>query len=254
MATYEETAKTTREAVDDSLEIVKKALSEKDFDAYNAGLADLEKNVKTHNAALCAVEYERLAHEPHPMIAAVKAFYVDTCRIKEEKDKETGAITGIAIESSKKRIDLEKFCDHANLNKGWINDTAELLALLTLREIDVFAMPASELAKQSMYFIHAARKKKEGETPDSNTQVVSLLQKIIDGTIFVDNGEGKNAYKCNNHDIAFIHDAVTKLDTKGKCSIAMLNQRQFQTVMMSVLAHCLGEQYTVKTAKSKQSA
>ncbi len=41
------------------------------------------------------------------------------------------------------------------------------------------------------------------------------------------------------------------MDAKEKCTIAMLNERQFKTVMMSVFAHCLGEAYKVKPAKIK---
>ena len=62
-----------------------------------------------------------------------------------------------------------------------------------------------------------------------------------------------NIYKCTNHDVAFVQDSVTKMDTKEKCTIAMLNNRQFKTVMMSVFAHCLGEQYKVKAAKIKEA-
>ena len=249
--TFAEIAKVCEKEAQDTLKEVVEALHKGDLVAYNKGMSALKEKVSTLNLSVCNVEYDKFMQTEAPMIAAVRQFYIEIFKIKEERDKDTDLITSVSLEKKKARIDLEKFCEFGRLDKTWANDSAKLLALLTLRETDVYAIKPSELSKKSYYFINAATRKKNGETPDSNTQIVSLLQKIIDGAIFVDNGEGKNAYKCNNHDIAFIQDAVTKMDTKEKCTIAMLNERQFKTVMMSVFAHCLGEAYKVKSHAPK---
>lgn len=243
--------KTSREALEEKIKDVRQALSDGSLTGYNKAKSILEEAVKTHNELLCKADYAKFAENENPIISAVEQFYIETLKVKEERDKNDGSITGINFEKKQSRIDLEKFCDFAGLDKTWSYDCDKLLALLTLRETDVFALCPSELSKKSFYFIAQAKKKKEGETPDSNTQIVRLLQKIIDGAIFVDNGDGLNTYKCTTHDLVFIHDAVTKMDTKEKCTISMLNNRQFKTVMMSVFAHCLGEAYKVKGAKTK---
>lgn len=253
MATYLEISATARAKADATLEEVREALKNRDLEAYNKSMKTLDDDVKELNKALRNVEFDELAKEASPMIAAVQKFYIDLIKVDISKDKDDGSITGVNLEPRKARIDLEKFCDFAKIDKAWANNCDKLLELLYLRECNVYAMKPSELAKRSFYFISQAKKKLEGETPDSNTQIVRLIQTIIDGAIFVDNGEGKNTYKCTTHDIAFIQDAVTKLDTKEKCSIAMLNSRQFKTVMMGVFAHCLGEAYTVKALKKKNS-
>lgn len=253
MATYLEICATAREKAEATLEEVRQALKDKDFDAYNKSMKTLDEDVKLLNKAIRNVEFAELATETFPIIAAVRKFYIDLIKIVVEKDKEDGSITEVKLDLRKARIDLEKLCDFAKLDKKWASNCDKLLELLYLRECDVYSMKPSDLAKRSFYFIAQANKKKDGETPDSNTQIVRLIQEIIDGAIFVDNGEGKNAYKCTSHDIAFIQDAVTKLDTKEKCTIAMLNSRQFKTVMMGVFAHCLGEAYTVKELKKKNS-
>ena len=250
---YLEICATARAKAETTLEEVRKALVEKDLDAYNKSMKTLDEDVKMLNKAMRNVEFSMLAAEESPMIAAVRKFYIDLIKVDIEKDKEDGSIMGVNLKLRKARIDLEKLCDFAKLDKKWANNCDKLLDLLYLRECDVYSMKPSDLAKKSFYFISQANKKKDGETPDSNTQIVRLIQEIIDGAIFVDNGEGKNAYKCTSHDIAFIQDAVTKLDTKEKCTIAMLNPRQFKTVMMGVFAHCLGEAYTVKELKKKNS-
>ena len=237
--------------VNNALSEVRKALAAKDLAGYSKSLSILEEKVKTLNKCLCNVKYAEFLATDHPVITAVKEFYIETVKVKESRDKEDGSISGVNLEKKKSRIDLEKFCEFGELDTTWANDCSKLLALLNLRETDVYAIKPAELAKKSFYFISQVKAKKEGETPDSNTQIVRLLQKIIDEAIFVDDGNGKNVYKCTNHDLAFIQDAVTKMDTKAKCTIAMLNERQFKTVMMSVFAHCLGEAYKVKAAKIK---
>ena len=257
--TYVEIATLDREVAEASLEAVKTALTKNDMDAYNKGKTELEKKVKALNISICNVAYEEFTHEPNPMIAAVRAFHIKTVKITEVRNDETGAITDIRLDSRDSRIDLERFCDFCiankieGINKDWANKSSKLLALLVLRVTNVFALKPSELASKSYYFISAANRKKDGETPDSNTQIVRLLQEIIDDAIFVDNGKGQNEYKCTNHDIAFIQSALTKLATKEKCTIQTINERQFKTVIMSVFAHCLGEAYKVKAAKIKNS-
>lgn len=239
--------------VNEALEVVRKALADKDLAGYSKAMAVLTEKVKVLNECISKVKYAEFLATEHPIITAVKEFYIETVKVKESRDKNDGSIDGVNLEKKKSRIDLEKFCQFGELDLSWTHDCSKLLALLTLRETDVYSIKPTELAKKSFYFISQVRAKKEGETPDSNTQIVRLLQKIIDEAIFVDNGEGKNVYKCTNHDLAFIQDAVTKIDTKEKCTIAMLNERQFKGVMMSVFAHCLGEAYKVKAAKIKEA-
>lgn len=238
-----------KQDADAKLEELRTALRDKDLEKYNDCLTVLKKSVDDLNKVMCNMQYAEFLKAENPIIAAVQAFYVDVYKVKEDRAKESEAIVGVNLERKKSRVDLKKFCVFGELPLTWSYDASKLLALLSLREVDVYAIKPAELAKKSFYFAAQVRAKKEGETPDSNTQIVRLLQKIIDETVFVDDGTGKNRYKCTNHDMAFIQDAVTKLDTKEKCTIAMLNERQFETVIVSVLAHCLGEAYKVKPAK-----
>ena len=246
------TLATATKNAEKTLKSVRDALAKKDLTKYNTAMATLQKDVQEVNKMRCKVEYCKFLETDTPMIAAVRQFYINKQRVKETRSKDDGSITGVNLEDKKARIDLEDFCDFGELPKKWTKDAAHLLAKLVLRETNVFAIKPSELSAKSFYFIHQVRAKQEGKTPDSNTQIVRLLQTIIDEMVFVDNGEGKNAYKCTSHDLAFIHDAVTKMDAKEKCTIATMNERQFKTVLMSVLAHCLGEAYKVKAVKIKE--
>lgn len=246
---FDEHCEKHKALADTALAGVREALNAKDLEQYGTRMAALKKVVDAWNKMICQRAYAEFLKADNPMIAAVQAFYVKVVKIKEDRDSETNTITGVNFEHKNARIDLEKFCEFGDLSLAWARDSARLLALLSLREVNVYEIKPSDLANKSFYFATQVRAKKAGETPDSNTQIVRLLQKIIDEAIFVDDGKGKNKYKCTNHDLAFIQDAVTKMDTKSKCTIAMLNERQFKTVMMSVFAHCLGEAYKVKPAK-----
>ena len=243
----------SEKAANDTLIKVREALVAKDMDAYAEHYAKLERQVKSHNGDIVNCEYDRLSKESDPMIAAVKQFYVELKRVVEDKDKDTGRVTGVNIETKKARIDLAKFCDFAKLDKSWINDTTRLLALLVSKKKNLLAMSSEELAKESLIFNEVVQELKDGETPNSNTQIVRLIQTIVDGAIFVDNGKGENAYRCTNHDILFISEAILKFNAKEKCTLDSMNDRQFQSVMMSVFAHILGEAYAIKEAKSRKS-
>lgn len=251
---FTEMVEKCRESAEEALATVKGALLKGDKAAYDTAMLALTTEVDAYNQALCNVEYVKFMGASNPMIAAVQKFFIDLTKIKEVTHKETGAVTDVEFVTKSARIDLEKFCEFAELPTKWASDCSKLLALLALSVTDVYKMKSSDLASKSYYFITQARKKQDGETPDSNTQIVRLLQEIIDETVpVIDEKTGKNRYKCTNHDLAFIRDCVTKLDTKEKCTIATINERQFKNVMMSVFAHCLGEAYQVKAPKIKKA-
>lgn len=247
----EENVAIAKGAADAAIQVVREALRNKDLAAYGKAMLDLKARTAEWNDLLCKAKYAEFMEAENPMIAAVQDFYIEVMKIKETTCQEDGTINGVNFEKKKARIDLEKFCKWAELSTEWAADSERLLALLTIRETGVYTLKPADLAKKSYYFISQMKAKQEGETPDSKTKIVRLLQKIIDEAIFVDDGTGKNVYKCTNHDLAFIQDAVTKMDTKEKCTITMLNDRQFKTVMMSVFAHCLGEAYKVRVPKRK---
>lgn len=253
MATTKEFEQNAANAVVSVLTAANKALEENNLEEYAKKLAELDKVVDEWNKEIQNAAFKELAKADNPMIAAVERFYIDSYAVKEVKTEAKDRIMEVKTEKRSRRIDLKGFCESEHLDTAWVTSTERLRQLLEVRETETYSMKPEELAQKSYYFISMMKKKEAGETPDSNTQIVRQLQKVVDEAIFVDNGEGKNIYKCTNHDIAFIQDAVTKFDAKGKCSIAMMNKRAFQTVMMSVFSHMLGEAYKVKTIKTKES-
>lgn len=255
MENYVKNVEASQKAVDAAHTKVNEALANKDLNEYGNAMAQLTKAVKALNEHICRAEYVKFTLEEHPMIAAIKQFKIETVVIKEEKNKESGIVVGVKLNKRETNIDLLKFCEFVQIDKTWAHEAFHLLELLALREADVFKMNPSELAKRTRYFCEKAAAKKNGETPDSNTQIVKQLQKVVDLAIFVDDGNGKNSYKCTNHDIAFILDAATKIDTKEKGTIAMVKERDFRIIMLNVFSHCIGEieAYKVVAPKAKKS-
>ena len=183
--TFAEIASVCEREAQGTLKEVVEALHKGDLVAYNKGMSALKEKVSNLNLSVCNVEYDKFMQAENPMIAAVKQFYIEVFKIKEERDKDSDLITGVSLEKKKARIDLEKFCDFGRLDKTWASKSAKLLALLTLRETDVYSIKASDLSKKSYYFISAATKKKNGETPDSNTRQGSktLPRHLQDGRV-----------------------------------------------------------------------
>jgi len=250
---YAEIARKARASVDAELASAKSALESKNLDAYEAAKNSLATKIGEYNDAIRNEKFAEFAASENPLKTAIKQFYITSYRAKETHDKETGKTTDISLASNERtRIDAETFCEFAGLDKTWIHECGELLALLQLRKTDIYTLAPSELLEKSYYFISALRKKAKGETPDSNTKIVALLQKIVDETIFEADENGKNVFKCTHRDIAFIEDCAHQFDPKAKAGIKSLKARGFVTVMMSVLYIMLsGENYTVKNVKIK---
>lgn len=258
MADHEKTCQAVKANVDTYLAAAKAALKSKNIDEYETAKVDLEKTVKELTKVTRELAYEQFMKAENPLMAALEQFYVTSYRVKEEKGKEgedEGKTIGLSVAANEKqRIDFDDFCDYASLDREWLHDCAKLLVLLQIRKTDIYNMTASELKQYSENFKSAVRAKKAGETPDSNTKIVALLQRIVDETIFVDNGNGKNKHKCTCRDIVFIEDCAHQFNPKAKAGIKSLSVRVFQTVMSSVLYSILtGEGYTVKNYKVKDA-
>lgn len=248
---WNEIVATAKAKVGAAVAVAQEALESNNIGAYENSCAALDKAVDELNQSVRGKSFAEFMADENPLLTAIRTFYITSYRAKEQRDPDTEKVVGIKIvENTKTRIDFNDFCKFGNLDSSWLLDCVSLLQLLQLRKTDIYNLSAAELSAQSYFFINAVKQKKDGKTPDSNTKIVALIQKIVDETIYEDNGKGQNAHKCTHHDIAFIEDCAHQFDPKAKCGIRSLKPRGFQTVMASVLYHILtGEAYSVKNAK-----
>ena len=237
-------SKRTKEALD-----ALRTAVHKDTDTYNMCKENLDKELTSLNSAVKTQVYVQLAESPMPIAKAVATYYITSYKLVEEHDKTTGAIKGLDIAKvTNTRLNIADFVKFAKLDKDWLYKCDQLLALMQLRKTDVYALSEADLLATSPFFIRKANEKLAGNTPDSNTQVVKLLQEIVNETI----GNGEQKYKVTIHDIMFIEDAVYSYNRKAECAIKATRSAQFVYVIVSVLFKILNDKaYEVQNNKIK---
>lgn len=250
---YNAKENTLKEAAEANLKIAQEALLSGDITVYEMAKQKLADSVDEWNKAHEYAEYGKILTTDEPLKKAFESLFITVHKVKEYVQPETKRTVAIAIEPKPRRIDFDKFCAFGELDTNWLSATDRLLALLQLKKVDIYNLKPEDIIGQSGAFMYALRKKKSGETPDSNTQVTKLLQQIVDDTIYVDNGNGQNAHKCTYKDIIFVEDCAYRFDPSQKCGIKSLKPRGFHTVMSSVLHSILtGEGYNVKNMQIKK--
>jgi len=95
-----------------------------------------------------------------------------------------------------------------------------LLAYRAQKELGGSPEALTELLK-TYPIREAAQKEKAGATPTSNSQLLKLLQPIIDALVWVDDGKDGNKVKANGKDVAFLVNCFTS-HGKGLGSIKVL--------------------------------
>lgn len=219
-------------------------------DNFDNTMSDLKDALTAYNLATTAAFYDELSQKTQPMVEAVKMYAIPLHKIVEVSN-DSGKVVEVKLGEKSTKISLDNFCAKQKLDREWVKECGQLLALLTLKKLkdyDITKLSSAELAKKSNAFIKYAFEKHAGFTPDSNTKVVKLIQSIVDRVL------GEGAYKCTNYDINFIYDCATKIDRKSKCAIAMVTDKQFTEIMFEVFAHALGESYKVTGTRLKYDA
>lgn len=205
--------------------------------------------------------FKSLCEKEKPIIEAITmhSFKVPTHKV-ETDDK--GIMTGIKTSEKDYQIDLLKFCKYADLDTDWQHTASRFNQLLCLRTATELGYSKKDIEKlATTYFLaEAARKIELGETPTSNTQLVKLLQQVIDKIAFeakvVDGKETEqNVYKCNNHDVAYLLAVYSKRGKKA-LSVKVARDNFLRSVITTVLHRVItGGKYSVEGYKeAKQSA
>lgn len=206
---------------------------------YNKGLQDgisvadmnkidneLKELEATYSNVMARVVFDECLDTDNPMLTAVTRYSYNV--VSHKDNKEDGVIVERVLNTERVRqIDLLKLCKYSQdikherkLETNWQYDAMKLNQLLCMRsakELKFTAKQIKEIAS-TFYMEELARKIDLGETPESNTQICKQVQAVIDKILFKDDGKGKNAYKVNNHDVAYMLMIYTK---KGKNALAV---------------------------------
>lgn len=191
-------------------------------DAYNAAVKANDMKAAAHSEQMLKESEDEYLSEMQwqvfcalkqtdkPIVEAVRKYSFTI--LKHRTVKVDGVVTGVELVERERQIDLVKFCKHCEFDVTWQYKVEKFGQLLTMRAAKELNMtPAEVKAIASTYYMsELSRKEKLGETPMSNTQIVRVLQSVIDAFLFEAGENGANIYKVNNHDVAYLLMCYTK--------------------------------------------
>lgn len=222
---------------------------------YNSALAELVKHEEEYREGKTKCVYDDLLTQELPINAAIMKYSFPIVKHREIKDNETHTVIGIETVERDRQIDLLRFCKYGKLNEDWQYTVQKFNQLLCLRAAKELGFSAAQVkgVVNTFFMQQKASEENIGGTPASNNQVCKLLQKVIDGIVFNDDGNGNNTFKCNNHDVAYLLMCYTKLG-KGRLGIAIAKHDFLRRLIMNVCYRILTKgEYTLeyKVIKTK---
>lgn len=230
-----------KEKYDVALKKANDALNEKPVNlvAYNSAINEL--NVAEKEYATCAATalYDECKAMENPIIEIIKCHSFLVYAHKEERSKVDNSVTMVSKVTRFKQIDLLAFCKRAGLLTDWANTASKFNQLMCLRaatQLGVNKDGLKEIAK-SYYMQDKVRQIEMGATPTSNNQVCKLLQRIIDEMLPNEDDDGKQIYKCNNHDVAYLDDLYSRKG-KEKLTVRVANDGFLRKILVDI-AHRL---------------
>lgn len=226
--------------------------------AYNEALlaknlsakAEAEENLKGalkeyKKQKLDSVLYH-LKQEENPVMAAVRQLTYPVMRSKIVREE--GIETGIELVETNVRIPLVKVCEYCGLSTVWQYKVEKLALLLSLRAAKELKIPAAEMKRMTKDFRmnELARKVELGETPESNTQIVAMIQNIMDDLL-------PGAGKANSHDAAYAWMTCTRAGREAK-TVKVCDPRTAHNIMIDVMNRIVTKgRYEVDYRKVKDS-
>lgn len=229
-----------------------------DFD----GMQSAEAAIKSNEG-----EYVKLAEKDfiqsfkdfeNPTLEVIQVLEFDTLSHKVNREK--GIVIDLEITMKKKQVNLIQFCEVLGLDTKWRYKVERLSQRLT--EQLARSLSASDTTMKSIqekFKMSKAAKDVSMQTldgVDSNTKTCKELQEIIDAIVYVDDGNGKNIYKCISKDAKFLKYALIKgLDNKSMHTIAVsktsVAYRAIGQVIKSIVD---GSFYQINFPMEKESA
>ncbi len=215
-----------REQIVKNIDEYNKALASGDLKTMNELDVALKQMEVDYQNIMARVVYDACLATDNPLKTAITLYSYNVLSHKD--NKEEGIVVERVLKDDRTRqIDLLKFCKYSQDKKAkvqlptdWQYTVMAFNQLLCMRAAKELKFTAAQIKKiaTTFYMEELARKIDLGETPDSTTQICKQLQTCVDQILFEDDGKGKNVYKVNNHDVAYLLMLYTK---KGKSALAV---------------------------------
>lgn len=229
-----------------------------------AATADAKKDKKTE-------VYGVLSKNTNPMLEACRMHHFEYPAYAFTK--EDGEITGVEASTKTANISPVEFgsrlikesesksCPYertgvCKTGHAWEYRSEKLAYMLTYRTIKKLGGSPADIEefKHSYAIRDLAAREKMGETPTSNTQLVKVLQSIIDMLVFTANDKGENAVKANGKDVEYLLAMFEKAG-RGVGVVEVLKGNKVKDYIFTV-CHMIvtGKPYEVKYAKKKEGS
>lgn len=237
------------------------------INAYNALIAKkgdfaalnrIESEIRDAEAAYADQQMHEVFSEckkqPEPVLAAVERY--DYPVLAHRLNREDGIVTGMElVEDRTKQIDLVKLCKALGIAHLWEYKVEKFGNLLCMRAAKELGWSDDQIKQiERLYYCNALSRKEEmGAVPTSNTQIVKLLQQVIDAVLPMDAETGKSKYRCNSHDVAYLLMAYTKRNGKKKLTIEVAKNSFVHRLVMDVMHRIVtGATYDLKYQMRKE--
>lgn len=223
---------------------INKAIKEDSLDNFNTLMEEMKELEKQHAKARRDEVFCELKHTDNPIVEAITKHSFEYTKSKAERVD--GVLKGYELGKATRQIDLVAFCTYCKLDASWQYDLELLNQLLTMKVAEELGMSQAEINRiaKSYFLSKKARERANGGTPTSSNQLVKMLQKVLDGVVFADNGKGKNAFKVNNHDIAYIFATYSKKDKKEVLKVSVSKHSDLNRLFADVAHRVLtGKKY-----------
>ena len=225
-----------------------------DFAAMNR----IEGEIKDAEAAYAEQQmrevFDWCKHQPEPILAAVERY--DYPILAHRLNREDGVVTEmVLVDDRTKQISLVKLCKYLGLSHLWEYKVERFGNLLCMRAAKELGMTDAQIKQiDRLYYCNALSKKEEmGAVPTSNTQIVKLLQQVIDAVLPLDKETGKSKYRCNSHDVSYLLMAYTKRNGKKKLTIEVAKNTFVHSLVMDVMHRIVtGAMYDLKYQMVKE--
>ena len=224
-----------RNSITEQINLFNKALNESDFSKMARAEAALKELETEYAETMATIVYDEVGDKENPIKAAIIKYWYPT--LSHKNIREDGKLVRFELEENKMRqIDLIKLAKYCGIDSKWQYAIEKFNQLMTLRAARELKLSSTEVKKicDSFYMSKLSREVDLGGTPDSNTQICKQLQTIVDAMVFEDDGKGKNKYKVNNHDVAYLLMCYTKKNNKTALTVSVAKTAVVNRLIMDI--------------------
>lgn len=212
------------------------ALKENDLTKANKAAQKVKDAEAAYADAKCMEVFAELAKAENPVKAAIAKHSYEIVSHKTKHEENQPAFFEITKDKVR-QIDLVRFFEYIKESTMWKYSVERFNQLLALRAANELKMTKEQIKKicDSFYMNSLSRQIDMGKTPDSNTAICKQLQQVFDEILYEDNGNGKNIYRVNSHDVAYLLMCYTKRSNKKLLTVSVAKNVYMHRLVLDIM-------------------